>query len=93
MADNNLTPDNVVEPMTNAVSAALAKENNKLDIEKFKIIPNEDIFDTTKRFQTWFKAFERKLGQLTAKTDPEKRVIFLNHLSDEAVEEFALGHE
>ena len=88
MADNNLTPDNVVEPMTNAVSAALAKENNKLDIEKFKIIPNEDIFDTTKRFQTWFKAFERKLGQLTAKTDPEKRVIFLNHLSDEAVEEF-----
>ena len=80
-----LNTENVVEPMRDAVSKAIQGSN--LQIEKFNIIPNERIFDTTVRLHKWLKTLDREFEEGN-RTDAQKKRILLKYLSDEAFEEY-----
>ena len=80
-----LNTENVVAPMRDAVSAAIQGAN--LQIEKFDIIADESIFDTTIRLKKWLKILDRELEEGN-RSNAQKKRILLKYLSEKALEEY-----
>ena len=84
----DLNTENFIQPLTLAMSSAISEMINEIDLEKFELIDDEDSIEKTRRFNIWFRSFQRKIEQLNNKTNERKANIFLNYLGKKAMEEY-----
>lgn len=81
MADQ-LNTENLIQPMTTAVSAALEQSRTTLSgIESFKKLDQETALDQTFRFNHWLADFEQQVAaDFPTATAEKKSSLLLRHL-------------